>query len=511
MTEHRIEEDTPLVAQLLLTMSQAARVLHVGRTTVYGLINDGALRHGAHRPQLPHHPRRARALRGQAGPGTRCGPSRVRRATRPSRAEVRPLRSSPRAVYLPHVGRRAHDQSRSHQEGVPAMTKARAANGRSSIYLGADGRWHGRVSMGTDPATGNAIRRQVTAKTQAEATRKVRALEKDREQRPPSANAVARVTVRTYLDRWIENRASLGVRYNTVLGYRTDTQHIFAAFGGVRLDKLTVDHIEALWRQMSAIQPDGRTRIGSISHVRRTLNAALSDAVKRGYLLRNPVGLARTPKHVRKPIEPYTVEEVRQLFAAAAGGRHSARWTIGAVVGLRQGEVLGLQWSDLDVPAGTLTVSRQLQRRLWEHGCPADRAVRPQARDELSAAARRRSGHLRTEVRGRAAGDRAAALGARRAGSAPESASRRTSGCCALGRRRLDVPERARPSDGSESRLLRLAGAVRRGRRPSPSAARSAAHLGDVAAGSEGRSQVRRPSPRPWHDRADRGLYARAR
>jgi integrase len=251
-------------------------------------------------------------------------------------------------------------------------TKSRTANGRSSIYLGADGRWHGRVSMGTNPATGTAIRRQVTAKTQAEATRKVRALEKDREQRAPSANAVSRVTVRTYLTAWIKNRASLGVRYNTVLGYRTDTQHIFAAFGGVRLDKLTVDHIEALWRQMSALQPDGRTRIGSISHVRRTLNAALSDAVKRGYLLRNPVGLARTPKHTRKPIEPYTVEEVRQLFAAAAGGRHSARWTIGAVVGLRQGEVLGLQWSDLDVPAGTLTVSRQLQRRLWEHGCSAD-------------------------------------------------------------------------------------------------------------------------------------------
>jgi hypothetical protein len=38
-------------------------------------------------------------------------------------------------------------------------TKSRAANGRSSIYLGADGRWHGRVSMGTDPASGNAIRR----------------------------------------------------------------------------------------------------------------------------------------------------------------------------------------------------------------------------------------------------------------------------------------------------------------------------------------------------------------
>ena len=248
-------------------------------------------------------------------------------------------------------------------------SKARAANGRSSIYLGADGRWHGRVSLGTELSSGNAIRRQVTAATKAEVTRKVRALEEGREQGVATVNAAARQTVRTYLSRWIENRAGLDVRYKTVLGYRTDAQHIFAAFGGVRLDKLNVDHIETLWRQMSAVHPNGKTRIGSISHVRRTLNAALSDAVKRGYLVRNPVSLARAPKHPRTLIEPYSVEEIRLLFAVTAGIRNGARWTLGAVLGLRQGEALGLWWDDLDVEAGTLTVARQLQRRLWEHGC----------------------------------------------------------------------------------------------------------------------------------------------
>src|SRR5664280_2832119 len=136
-------------------------------------------------------------------------------------------------------------------------SKARAANGRSSIYLGADGRWHGRVSLGTELSSGNAIRRQVTAATKAEVTRKVRALEEGREQGVATVNAAARQTVRTYLSRWIENRAGLDVRYKTVLGYRTDAQHIFAAFGGVRLDKLNVDHIETLWRQMSAVHPNG--------------------------------------------------------------------------------------------------------------------------------------------------------------------------------------------------------------------------------------------------------------
>jgi len=242
----------------------------------------------------------------------------------------------------------------------------RAANGRSSIYLGADGRWHGRVSMGSDPGTGKPIRRQVTANTRAEVTTKVRDLEKARDL---GSAGGSRQTVTDYLQAWIANREALGNRPNTISGYRVDARHIEAAFGGVRLNKLTVDHVEMLWKQMSATRPDGRTRIASISHVRRTLNAALSDAVKRGLMVRNPVALARTPRHRRPPIQPYTLTEVRTLLAAANAARQPARWLVGAVLGLRQGEVLGLRWDDLDPVASALIVARQLQRQVWRHGC----------------------------------------------------------------------------------------------------------------------------------------------
>ena len=168
----------------------------------------------------------------------------------------------------------------------------RASNGRSSIYFGSDGRWHGRVSMGSEPSSGKPIRRQVTGKTQAEVTRKVRELEKAREL---GNTGGSRQTVSAYLSNWIANREALGVRPNTVLGYRVDARHIEAAFGGVQLNKLTVDHVETLWKQMSMLRPDGRTRKGSIPHVRRTLSPVLSDAVKRGLITRNP-GSARTPR-----------------------------------------------------------------------------------------------------------------------------------------------------------------------------------------------------------------------
>lgn len=41
-------------------------------------------------------------------------------------------------------------------------------------------------------------------------------------------------------------------------------------------------------------------------------------------------------------------------------------------IGLRQGEVLGLQWEDIDFDTGTLRVRRALQQGKWRHGCASE-------------------------------------------------------------------------------------------------------------------------------------------
>lgn len=61
------------------------------------------------------------------------------------------------------------------------MTRQKSANGRSSIYLGKDGKWHGRVTMGVRD-DGKPDRRHCEGKTQSEVTAKVRAFEKERDQ-----------------------------------------------------------------------------------------------------------------------------------------------------------------------------------------------------------------------------------------------------------------------------------------------------------------------------------------
>lgn len=101
----------------------------------------------------------------------------------------------------------------------------------------------------------------------------------------------------------------------------------------------------------------------------RTIRTALGEAERRGRITRNAAKLAKAPRPDEIEIEPYSFDEVRQLLKAAQARRISARWAIALALGLRQGEVLGLRWSDVDLDGGTLWVRRGRLRPRYSHGC----------------------------------------------------------------------------------------------------------------------------------------------
>ena len=164
----------------------------------------------------------------------------------------------------------------------------------------------------------------------------------------------------------IENIAAPAVRDNTLAGYRVAVnRHLIPGLGGHRLERLQPEHLERFYAKM---QRDG-SAAGTAHQAHRTIRTALNEAVRRGHLARNPASLAKAPRLKDEEIEPYTVEEVRQLLEAAMKRRNSARWAIALALGLRQGEALGLKWSDVNLKAGTLTVRRGRMRPRWRHGC----------------------------------------------------------------------------------------------------------------------------------------------
>jgi integrase len=276
--------------------------------------------------------------------------------------------------------------------------RSREPNGASTIYKGADGFWHGRVTVGVGD-DGKPDRRHVMRKARAEAVKAVRELERQRDS--GSVRSVGRVwTVGEWLTYWLENVAAPAVRENTLSGYRVAVNvHLIPGVGAHGLDRLEPEHLERLYTKM--VRSGSSPATANQAH--RTIRTALGVAERRGRITRNPATLAKAPRPDEIEVEPYSVDEVRQLLKAAGERRNSVRWGIALALGLRQGEALGLRWPDVDLEGGTLWVRRGRLRPRYTHGCggscgrkpgycPRRVLARPETDDTTSRAGRRAVG-----------------------------------------------------------------------------------------------------------------------
>jgi integrase len=252
----------------------------------------------------------------------------------------------------------------------------RAPNGTSSIYYSeTDGYWHGWVTVGIKD-NGTPDRRHRKAKTEKDVIKKVRELERERDAGNVKAAGPA-WTMEKWLTHWVENISAPTVRDTTADAYRNAVyKHLIPGLGAHRLTgprPIQPEHFERLYSKMLA----AGHKPANAHQVHRTARTALNEAMRRGHITRNPAALAKPPRVERQEIVPYEVEEVQKILAAAGERRNSARWAIALVLGLRQGEVLGLKWRDIDLDAGTLRVRENRLRPKYRHGCDGTCGKRP--------------------------------------------------------------------------------------------------------------------------------------
>ncbi|MFD4536251.1 tyrosine-type recombinase/integrase [Kitasatospora sp. NPDC058397] len=275
------------------------------------------------------------------------------------------------------------------------MAKTRKPNGDSSIYEGSDGRWHGRVTVGVKD-DGTPDRRHVSAKTRPEVTAKVRKLEQLSDDGTVH-KAGQKWTVDKWLTHWITEIVPGTVSENTYAGYEVAVRvHLVPGLGAHRLEKLEPEHLERFYKKMQA----SGSAAGTAHQAHRTVRVALGEAVRRQHLTRNVATIAKAPKLEEEEVEPFEIEEVQSLMETARQRRNSARWIFALALGLRQGEVLGLQWKDVDFSRGVAWVRRGRLRPKYRHGCgdrcgrkpgfcPQKDLVRRETKDTKSRAGRR--------------------------------------------------------------------------------------------------------------------------
>ena len=92
------------------------------------------------------------------------------------------------------------------------------------------------------------------------------------------------------------------------------------------------------------------------------LRAALNQAVRWRMVHYNAAAMVSTPRVTRREVLALTPADARRLLDAARGDRLEALYSVALALGLRQGETLGLMWSDIDLNTGVLRVRRASQR-----------------------------------------------------------------------------------------------------------------------------------------------------
>jgi integrase len=159
-----------------------------------------------------------------------------------------------------------------------------------------------------------------------------------------------------YLSRWLEDSVKDTVRNTTYERYEQISRtHIVPMLGSIKVKALSPTHVRGLYKEkLSSLSP--RT----VRYIHVTLHKALKQAVSDGLIPRNVTEAVKPPQGRREEISPLTPEQVKMLLDAASGDRLEALYVLAVHTGLRQGELLGLKWDDIDLEAGTLQVRRAL-------------------------------------------------------------------------------------------------------------------------------------------------------
>ena len=125
----------------------------------------------------------------------------------------------------------------------------------------------------------------------------------------------------------------------------------------MKLQKLRPEHIEQWHAALLATGLSART----VGHAHRVLSAALKRAVENGTLARNVCAIRRPPAVEAQEVAILTPAEVSAVTDSLRGHALHPIVSLALASGLRRGELLALQWSDIDLDRGVLRVERSVE------------------------------------------------------------------------------------------------------------------------------------------------------
>lgn len=229
------------------------------------------------------------------------------------------------------------------------MAKRRGKK-EGTIFKRKNGTWRAQVRIGGE-------RLSYTGQTQTECREWVR--ETQRRLKAGLTFEGSKLTYGEYLTTWLSTmRATLRPRtwrqYSQIV-----RDYIAPNLSQIKLVELRPDLIQNLFDRMIKSGKGRRT----VQLVHAVIRRSLNQAVKLGLLGQNPASVTTPPKPKKREMKILDQSQVHQLILAAGarGFRHLALYHVALATGMRQSELLGLKWDDVDLTAKTLRVERQVK------------------------------------------------------------------------------------------------------------------------------------------------------
>ena len=171
--------------------------------------------------------------------------------------------------------------------------------------------------------------------------------------------APEQLTVAKFMESWLEDSKRRSVKPRAYEHYKQMADYyIVPSLGKTKLNRLQPAHLQRLYSQLLDRELSERT----VHHVHAVLRNALGQAFRWGTIPRNIAELVDPPRVRKVEVEYLDRTQADTLLASIKGNRWEALIVVAMATGMRQGELIGLRWSDIDFARNHLHVRRQLNR-----------------------------------------------------------------------------------------------------------------------------------------------------
>lgn len=170
-----------------------------------------------------------------------------------------------------------------------------------------------------------------------------------------------------FTEQWFNDYAKDHLRDRTYYRYKELTERTYQALGHIRLDRLQPHHLLEFYAQLAEPGQNKRTGGGlapkTIKHYHTLISSVMERAVKWQIIKENPCRRIDPPKVDKHEIEYLNDEEAAKFLQCLESEsiQFKALFALLLFTGIRRGELLGLEWQDINFDTGVIKICRTLQ------------------------------------------------------------------------------------------------------------------------------------------------------